>query len=177
MIEGFEIREVRPGEYEALGRLLVEVYAALPGFPRPEDQPEYYDKLRNVGRLNEEPDTSVLVAVAPDGRIAGGVVYFGDMARYGSGGTAPREKNASGIRLLGVDPAFRGRGIGRALTEACIARARGRGHGQVILHTTRAMEAAWRMYEGMGFRRSPDLDFLQKDLPVFGFRLRLTRPG
>ncbi|GAB4267379.1 GNAT family N-acetyltransferase [Deferrisoma sp.] len=95
------------------------------------------------------------------------------MARYGSGGTAPQEKNASGIRLLGVDPAFRGRGIGRALTEACIARA----HGQVILHTTRAMEAAWHMHEGMGFRRSPDLDFLQKDLPVFGFRLRLTQRG
>jgi DNA-binding HxlR family transcriptional regulator len=38
-------------------------------------------------------------------------------------------------------------------------------------NTTRAMETAWRMYEQLGFRRSPDLDFRQGNLEVFGFEL------
>jgi hypothetical protein len=36
------------------------------------------------------------------------------------------------------------------------------------------MKVAWRMYEALGFERSPDLDFLQGELPVFGFRLKLA---
>ena len=44
---------------------------------------------------------------------------------------------------------------------------------QMIIHTTKAMQIAWEMYENMGFKRSKDLDFLQGELPVFGFRLLL----
>jgi hypothetical protein len=43
----------------------------------------------------------------------------------------------------------------------------------MIIHTTMAMQTAWRMYESMGFKRSEDLDFMQGDLPVYGFRLTL----
>ena len=95
------------------------------------------------------------------------------MARYGSGGTATSVKNASGMRLLGVDPKHRGAGVGSALTQACIQMAGDRGHAQVVLHTTQAMQVAWGLYQRMGFKRSPDLDFMQEDLAVFGFRLRL----
>ena len=35
------------------------------------------------------------------------------------------------------------------------------------------MQVAWRLYQKMGFERSPDLDFTQEELPVFGFRLGL----
>jgi sugar lactone lactonase YvrE len=45
-----------------------------------------------------------LVAVSSDNKIAGGVVYFSDMQYYGSGGTATKEHNAAGFRLLAVDP-------------------------------------------------------------------------
>lgn len=31
----------------------------------------------------------------------------------------------------------------------------------------------WGMYESLEFVRSPDLDFLQGEVPVFGFRLAL----
>jgi len=64
-------------------------------------------------------------------------------------------------------------GVGRALTEACIQLAREAGHTEVILHTTQAMQVAWGLYERMGFERSTGLDFLQGQLPVFGFRLLL----
>lgn len=174
MSGAIRIRDARPDEFAAAGRLLVEVYGSLEGFPRPHEQPAYYEMLADVGRFTQQRQTRLLVAVDEDLRLAGCVVYFGDMADYGSGGTATQIRDASGIRLLGVSDAFRRRGIGRALTEACIDLAKRRGHAQVILHTTSAMKAAWRMYEQLGFRRSEDLDFLQQKLPVFGFRKPLS---
>ncbi len=173
MSRALRIGDLRPEDAAALGQLMVEVYSALEGFPSPEAQPAYYDLLRGIGRFTEKPGVRVLTAHTEAGALVGGVVYFADMAHYGSGGTATRERNASGIRLLGIDPRFRGLGAGKALTEACIDLARAAGHGQVILHTTQAMTQAWAMYERMGFRRSEDLDFLQQGFPVFGFRLAL----
>ncbi|HZH43996.1 MAG TPA: GNAT family N-acetyltransferase [Lysobacter sp.] len=167
------IRRIRPEERAPLGRLMVEVYAGLDGFPTPREQPAYYTMLAEIGALDDRDHTEVLVAVDEQGALAGGVVYFSCMGAYGAGGTATQVRAASGIRLLGVDPRFRGAGIGRALTLACIERARAAGHREVVLHTTRAMQAAWSMYERLGFQRSPDLDFMQQALPVYGFRLPL----
>jgi GNAT superfamily N-acetyltransferase len=101
------------------------------------------------------------------------VVFFSDMQYYGSGGTATQEKNSAGFRLLAVDPSARGQGLGKLLTNECIRRAKERNLSQVIIHTTKAMQQAWKMYEGIGFKRSEDLDFLQQGFPVFGFRLKL----
>lgn len=164
------IRDLRPGESEALGRLLVEVYSALDGFPMPAEQPQYYALLANIGCFAGKPGARVLVALTAEGELIGGVVYFGEMAEYGSGGSAPSITDASGIRLLAVSPHHRNFGAGKSLTRACIELARQARHSQVILHTTRAMHVAWRMYEKLGFARSEDLDFLQQGLPVFGFR-------
>lgn len=173
MSERLSIRDLRADESAALGRLMVEVYSRLEGFPRREEQPRYYEMLANIGAFATKPDTRVLVAVRDDGPLLGGVVYFGDMAQYGSGGTATAVTDASGIRLLGVDPAARGMGVGKALTAACIQLARDRGHARVVLHTTAAMRVAWGMYEKLGFVRAEDLDFMQGALPVFGFSLGL----
>jgi len=171
--EGLQIREIREEEFTTLGQLMVAVYSQLEGFPTPEEQPQYYEMLAQIGTFSARKDATVLVALAGEKDLVGGVVYFGDMAQYGSGGTATAVTNASGIRLLGVRPDARGMGVGRALTEACIQLAREAGHAEVVLHTTQAMQVAWKLYERMGFERSTDLDFLQGELPVFGFRLRL----
>jgi len=167
------VRDGSPDELSALGRLLVEVYAGLPGFPTPEEQPGYYDMLANIAGFTAKPGARVLVAVTEAGVLLGGVVYFGDMAEYGSGGTATSAKDASGIRLLGVDPACRRAGVGTALTAACIRIARDSGHSRVILHTTKAMQPAWNMYESLGFVRSAEFDFDQHGLSVYGFSLGL----
>jgi GNAT superfamily N-acetyltransferase len=168
----FVVREARKEEHAALGQLMVAAYAALEGFPTPAEQPLYYEMLTHIGRLAERPHTQLLVAVR-DEVLLGGVVYFSAMAQYGSGGSATQERDAAGFRLLAVSPAARGLGVGRALAQRCIALAREGGRRQVILHTTRAMTVAWGLYERLGFQRSPDLDFLQEALQVFGFRLKL----
>lgn len=174
MNEEYYIRNARAEEFETIGKLMVDVYAQLDGFPKPGEQPAYYNMLSNIGEFTKKPGTELLVAVSNEERIAGALVHFSDMQYYGSGGTATKEKNAAGFRLLAVDPAMRGKGIGKLLTQASIQKARERKLSQVIIHSTAAMQTAWKMYEGMGFKRSKDLDFMQGELPVFGFRLQLT---
>lgn len=169
----YKVRNAKPGEFEEIGKLMVQVYSQLEGFPKESEQPSYYKMLANIGELTSKPETELLVAVSDDGKIAGGVVYFSDMKYYGSGGTATQEQNASGFRLLAVDPSIRGQGIGKLLTTECIRKAKDKKLSQVVIHTTMAMQTAWKMYENLGFKRSEDLDFMQEKLPVFGFRLSL----
>lgn len=167
------VRIAYPDEFLEIGSLMTRVYSQLDGFPKESDQPAYYQMLANIGDLTKNPETELLVAVSAEAEIQGAVVYFGNMSFYGSGGSATKETDASGFRLLAVDLAARGQGIGKLLTLECIAKARSKGHSQVIIHTTQAMQTAWKMYEKLGFRRSKDLDFMQEGLPVFGFRLLL----
>ncbi len=167
------IRNAVPSEFEAIGKLLISVYSKLDGFPKEEEQPNYYKMLANIGDLTAHPETELLIATYPNNTILGAVVYFNDMHYYGSGGIATQEKNAAGFRLLGVDHTARGKGIGKLLTLECIAKATSKGRKQLIIHSTLAMQTAWKMYENLGFKRSEDLDFMQGELPVFGFRLSL----
>jgi len=169
----FDIRDIRADEYDQLGSIMVDVYSALEGFPKAEEQLEYYEMLKKVGKFSENPETRVLIAHSPENGVLGGIIYYSDMAQYGSGGSATSERNSSGIRLLGVRSDIRGAGIGKALATRCIDLAKDSNNEQIILHTTKAMKVAWSMYDKLGFKRSGDLDFLQGDLPVFGFRYKL----
>ena len=166
----FAIRPAGPGDFQELGRLMVDTYAALDGFFKPHQAPRYFAMLANIGDLAGKPGAELWVA-AEDGRLLGGVVFFSDMAQYGSGGTAAQVRNASGFRFLAVTQDARGRGVGRALMEACIDRAKAMGHRQMIIHTTEAMMTAWEMYVRRGFQRSEDLDIQRGPLRIYGFRL------
>src|SRR6266498_1047621 len=165
------IRNAKPTEHSEIGQLMVDVYSKLEGFPKETEQPNYYKMLLNVGELTNNPETEIIIAVTPSDQILGAVVNFSDMQYYGSGGTATSEKSSGGFRLLAVHSKARGQGVGKILTLECIKRAKDKNLKQVIIHTTKAMMTAWKMYETIGFKRSEDLDFMQGELPVFGFRL------
>jgi GNAT superfamily N-acetyltransferase len=167
------IRQARPEDYDLLGKLLVQAYAALPGMPSPQEQPDYYAMLANVAGRAAKSALTVYVATKAD-RLLGSIDFIDDMAQYRSGGTAATVENAAGIRLLAVDNAFRGKGVGKALTLFCIDRARASGKARLVLHTTRAMQTAWTMYESLGFVRFPQIDFHQGKLEVFGLQLPLA---
>ena len=62
------------------------------------------------------------------------------------------------MRLVGVHPDGRGKGIGRALTEECIRRARLDGAIAVGLYTSSIMTTAQALYERIGFAREPEHD-------------------
>ncbi|WP_431242414.1 GNAT family N-acetyltransferase [Flavobacterium sp. P21] len=168
-MKNYIIRNADPSEFEEIGKLLIRVYSALEGFPKQDEQPNYYKMLANIGNFTQYPETELLVAL-DENTIIGAVVYFNDMQYYGSGGIATQEKNSAGFRLLGVDANARGKGIGKLLTLECIKKAKESKRKQVIIHSTLAMKTAWGMYENIGFKRDEILDFMQGELPVFGFR-------
>ncbi len=61
-----------------------------------------------------------------------------------------------------VDTAARGRGIGEALTRACLNLARAKGAGAVTLTSNPAREAANRLYLRMGFTRRDTNDYIYR---------------
>jgi ribosomal protein S18 acetylase RimI-like enzyme len=166
-LRGMDIRPVRPHEHEALGELTVAAYAAID--PTTVEEDDYDAELRDVaGRASE---AEVLVAVDGDGTILGGVTYVPGPESAWAEFTEP---DAAGIRMLAVAPTAQGRGIGEALSRACVERARASRRAQIVLHSTDKMTTAHRLYERLGFARDRSLDW--EPLPGFwlrGFRLRL----
>jgi GNAT superfamily N-acetyltransferase len=92
------------------------------------------------------------------GAFAGAVAYFGPNSQK----AAFFDQRWPIIRMLVVDPAFRGKGIGRALSDACIARAKRDGSPIIALHTSPIMSVALPMYLKMGFVKAYDAP------PIFG---------
>lgn len=146
----FTIREIRPEEFEALGALTVRSYAAIPG----ETDVGYHDELRDVA--SRAALVPVLVAVDSNGRVLGGVSY---VPGPGTALSESERTGEAGFRTLAVDPAAAGRGVGRALAEACIARARADGRLGMAIYTRPSMAVAHRLYESLGFRRDPARDW------------------
>ena len=163
------IRLVRPEEHQALGALTVAAYRALLG---PDMDAGYAEELADVGGRATLAD--VLVEVDDGGRLLGGVTYIpgpGPLAWFAGAGEA-------GMRMLAVDPAAQGRGVGARLVAACVQRAAAAGKHRLLLHTTAPMTVAHRIYERAGFRRDPDHDEVLDDgLHLLAYILELGRYG
>lgn len=55
------------------------------------------------------------------------------------------------MKRMHVTPAFRGRGLGRALADAIVAEAKAIGYRRMLLDTMPFMRDAQRLYESLGF--------------------------
>ena len=114
-----EVRDARPAEYEAVGKIVAEAFFADGQLDAPGSE-FYADVLRDVA---SRADAAEIIAVLDDGVVVGGVTFVphgGPMADIARGGEAE-------IRMLGVAPDAQGRGAGTALMRECLARAGGRG--------------------------------------------------
>lgn len=164
-----EVRVVRPDEYAEAGEVVVAAYRHLPGDHIDDD---YAVVLADVARRAEH--AAVLVAVDA-GRVVGVVTYVPDHRSPYAELLVPGE---AGVRMLAVHPDAQGRGIGEALSRACVDRARAEGKRRLCLHSTPWMTAAHRIYERLGFRREPERDWTPAPgVPLLGFALDLRPSG
>jgi ribosomal protein S18 acetylase RimI-like enzyme len=154
--QDIDIRPVRPSEYAIAGAVTAGAYrefarAGSPGWIA------YQARIADVA--GRAPRTTVLVA-SIDATIVGSATLELD-ARMDPASTQPLAPDEAHLRMLGVDPRSRGRGVARQLVEACIALARERGKRRLTLETGRVMVAAQELYRSMGFtlvreRDTPD---------------------
>jgi ribosomal protein S18 acetylase RimI-like enzyme len=159
------VRRVRPEEYEDAGRVTADAYREfVPSGEDRDDWLEYLGRMADVaGRVER---THVLVAVDEGtGRVLGCVTIEEDGVIGDDDESL--EPGASHIRMLGVDPVARGRGVGRSLMQAAIERSRVQGKRFVTLRTTPVMTSARALYASMGFELDPVHDLVFDN----GFRL------
>jgi GNAT superfamily N-acetyltransferase len=146
------VRLARTEEIDAAGALTERAYRAY-GYFDNGIAPGYAAELANARPRAAEAE--LWVAVDCDGRLLGTVTIalpgteFAEIARDGE----------LEFRMLAVDPDAGGRGIGAALIESVLDRARDLGIPRVVLSTQDRMTGIHRIYERHGFRRLPDRDW------------------
>ena len=141
------IRDYRSSDAEPLNRLAVVAFGQFRD--RYQDWPAMLAGLSKTSDLSASGE--VIVAELQDA-FAGAVAYFGPHHPK----AAFFDQSWPIIRMLVVDPKFRGKGIGLALTNECIARANRDGAPLIALHTSPIMTVALPMYLRMGFAKAYD---------------------
>jgi ribosomal protein S18 acetylase RimI-like enzyme len=142
------VERAGPDDYPDIAELTVRVYVDG-GLASPDYAPELADVSGRASR------SDVLVVRAPDGRVAGSVA----LVLAGDFGNVIASDQEAEFRMLVVDPAMQGRGIGELLVTACLNRARDAGKRRMVLSTDPRMTAAHRLYQRLGFTRLPERDW------------------
>ncbi|MFI0355471.1 GNAT family N-acetyltransferase [Actinomadura sp. 9N407] len=143
------VRPARPGEYARVGELTVEVYVRG-GLVSAEST-----YVRMLADAADRAAKAELLVAEVGGEIAGAVAYCPPDSPYAEL-AGPDEAE---FRMLAVLERARGTGVGRALVQACVQRAREAGLAALRLSTQSNMHTAHRMYERMGFTRTPERDW------------------
>jgi ribosomal protein S18 acetylase RimI-like enzyme len=163
------VRPAHTSELGAVGDLTVDAYA-VDGLVREQDR--YADTLRDA--VTRAREAEVYVACLPErpGTIVGTVSF----CPQGSPWSQLAQPGEAELRMLAVAPQARGRGVGEALVGVCVERAHELGYTALVLSTLPVQRAAHRLYERLGFRRTPDLDWSPRDeVGLLAYRLELAR--
>jgi GNAT superfamily N-acetyltransferase len=148
-----QIRDYASSDADDLNRIAVSAFDQFRD--RYQDWPAMRAGLSKTSALST---TGEVIVVEFQNRLAGAVAYFGP----NSPKAAFFDQRWPVIRMLVVDPAFRGKGLGRALSMECVARAKRDGSSIIALHTSPIMTVALPMYLRMGFVKAYEAP------PIFG---------
>jgi ribosomal protein S18 acetylase RimI-like enzyme len=152
-----EIREATSEEHAEAGRVTADAYRE---FVRPGDE-DWERYLLRIADVADRADRTTILVAVEDGLLLGSLTLELDARVRDEGGEEqrPLDPEEAHIRMLGVDPAARARGLARALMAESEARARAAGKTFMTLRTTQRMKAAQAMYERLGYERTPNIVF------------------
>ena len=149
-----DVRELF-AEYTAI------LVAGDPAFQGYLDQQNYEHELTHLEEKYGEPAGRLYLAEW-DGAVAGCVALH------------RLSDSLAELKRLYVRPAFRGRGIGRALTERIIGEARLAGYQTLQLDTQPFLPEAIRLYERLGFEVMPGYNDSPLDTTIY-MKMELDR--
>ncbi|MBM2812129.1 MAG: Acetyltransferase [Chloroflexi bacterium] len=158
------LRDAQPEEFGAASEIIRAAYAEYASGMPTDRWERYIERSADVWSRTNEAE---LIVAEVEGHLLGAVTFYPEGSAYAGEGWP---QGCPGIRLLAVVPDGRRNGIGHALIDECIRRARARGSAAVGLHTTERMAVAKAMYERIGFQRVPTHDF---GASVLAYRLDL----
>ncbi|MCW2833924.1 MAG: family N-acetyltransferase [Nocardioides sp.] len=144
-----QLRRARSEEHDALGELTVAAYEEFTGGA----EDFYVERLRDVARRDREAE--VWVAEDEDGELLGCVTWCPPGSRWREISTPEQGE----FRMLAVARTARGRGVGEALIGLCESLSTKTGATEMTISTLESMGAAHRLYERLGYRRAPGLDW------------------
>lgn len=162
-----DVRLARAEELDAVDELIRDAYAHDYGPADERGDPMHLARVR-AERFD------VWVAVDAVGGLLGSVT-----TRRAGGPSLHEdvEPDELDLRLLGVSPAARRRGIGAALMGHVLSEAARSGFAGVFLKTAPNMRGAHRLYAALGFTRVPQRDGLwiggRRVLDLFSYRYEL----
>lgn len=145
-----EVREARPVDLTVAGELTANAYLADALITEDDD---YLHRLRATA--DRAAEAVLLVAVDEEGAVRGTIT----VSHHGGPWADIAEPGEVELRMLAVDPGYRGRGVGEALLRAGIEHGLAAGADRVVLSTMTAMATAQRMYERIGLHRAPERDW------------------
>ena len=136
----FTVRVALPADYAAAGLVTAQGYHADDLLRRPDGliDADYEAQLTDAGRRAREAD--LLVAI-DDGQVLGTVTWCPPTSPWRELATRPDQAE---FRMLSVAAGGRRRGVGRALVEACLDRARADGMSEVLISSLPQMTAHMR---------------------------------
>ncbi|MDG5473726.1 GNAT family N-acetyltransferase [Jeotgalibacillus sp. ET6] len=119
---------------------------------------EHWQALEKAisSEADQQPGVELLAAEW-EGKIVGSVALFPAKTDAYEGFTDALDYPE--LRVLAVSSEARGKGVGSALIDACIAMAKENGSEAIGLHTGSFMKDAITLYEKHGFERLPEHDF------------------
>ena len=165
------VRPARPDEYAEAGAVTARAYEEF----APKEHGDWEAYLRRIADVAGRADrTAVLVALDGDTLVGSATLELdGRVSQEPERPLAPDEAH---LRMLGVHPDHRRRGIARHLVDASIELARSRGKRRLTLDTGPPMRAARAMYEAMGFRQS-GIREMGSGLCLYSYELPLDQPA
>lgn len=146
-----EIREARPDEYAQAGAVTAGAYRE---FLHPDS--DWADYLEEIAEIGERATRTTILIAVEDHRVLGSLTLELEGRVSVELGRDRLEPGEAHVRMLGVDPGARRRGVARRLMADAETRALAAGKTRMTLHTAPPMVAAQRFYEGLGFERRAD---------------------
>jgi ribosomal protein S18 acetylase RimI-like enzyme len=163
-----EVRRVRPEEDVVAGEVTASAWGPAGS---PEDQ-EWLSFRARISDVTSRDAVAIVYIATEDNCILGSVTLEMEDRIGDEENLTPLAIDEAHVRVLGVAPAARRRGVGQILMSHCADVARRNGKARLTLNTSVKNSSAQSFYQAIGYVRLTDLE-LEDGSKLCSYELKL----